>query len=110
MVVEVVGAIAIEPASPTLGSASVTSAAAPKALLAFAMIYLIFPADRVCSECDGETLAIRMGPAGRLLSWMSRGAVQRRWCPRCGWEGLTRSGTLDRTRPPEPAVEHIPHD
>ena len=56
-----------------------------KALLAFAMIYLIFPADRVCSECDGDTLPIRMGPLGRALSFLSRGAVQRRWCPRCGW-------------------------
>jgi hypothetical protein len=51
-----------------------------------------------------------MGPAGRLLSWLSRGAVQRRWCPRCGWEGLTRSGTLDHSRYAEPAVEHTPHD
>ena len=67
-----------------------------KVVLAFAMIYLIFPSDRVCSECDGETLPIRMGPVGRSLSWMSRGAVQRRWCPRCGWEGLTRSGRLNR--------------
>ena len=67
-----------------------------KALLAFAMIYLIFPADRVCSECDGDTLPIRMGPLGRMLSFFTRGAVQRRWCPRCGWEGLTRSGRLNR--------------
>jgi hypothetical protein len=82
-----------------------------KVVLAFAMIYLIFPSDRVCSGCDGETLPIRMGPAGRLLSWMSRGAVQRRWCPRCGWEGLTRSGTRDRPSDyPEPAIEHIPPD
>jgi len=79
-----------------------------KALLACAMIYLIFPADRVCSECDGETLPIRMGVVGRTLSLASRGAVQRRWCPRCGWEGLTRSGRLNRPGtyaaevPPEP--------
>src|SRR5215213_6885307 len=65
-----------------------------KALLAFAMIYLIFPADRVCSGCDGETLPIRMGVAGRMLSRLSFGYVQRRWCPRCGWEGLTRTGRL----------------
>lgn len=73
-----------------------------KVVLAFAMIYLIFPTDRVCSECDGETLAIRMGVVGRLLSWMSRGAVQRRWCPRCGWEGLTRSGRLPADAQPYP--------
>lgn len=73
-----------------------------KVVLAFAMIYLIFPTDRVCSECDGETLPIRMGVVGRLLSWMSRGAVQRRWCPRCGWEGLTRSGRLPADATPYP--------
>ena len=38
-----------------------------KVVLAFAMIYLIFPADRVCSDCDGETLPIRMGVAGRYI-------------------------------------------
>jgi hypothetical protein len=79
-----------------------------KVLLAFAMIYLIFPSDRVCSECDGETLPIRMGVAGRMLSRLSFGYVQRRWCPRCGWEGLTRTGRLNRPGtyaaevPPEP--------
>ncbi|HEX8693490.1 MAG TPA: hypothetical protein VF746_13795 [Longimicrobium sp.] len=67
-----------------------------KVLLAFAMIYLIFPADRVCNECDGETLPIQMGPVGRFLSALSLGRVQRRWCPRCGWEGLTRTGRLNR--------------
>ena len=67
-----------------------------KLLLAIAMIYLILSADRVCNVCDAETIPIRMGPVGRLLSWISRGAVQRRWCPRCGWEGLTRSGRMNR--------------
>lgn len=67
-----------------------------KALLAFAMIYLIFPADRVCSQCDGETLPIQMGWGGRFLSMLSLGRIQRRWCPHCGWEGLTRSGRLNR--------------
>jgi hypothetical protein len=67
-----------------------------KALLAFAMIYLIFPNDRVCNECDGETMLVQMGPTGRLLSAFSLGRVQRRWCPRCGWEGLTRSGRTNR--------------
>ncbi|HEU4457434.1 MAG TPA: hypothetical protein VFR81_30470 [Longimicrobium sp.] len=67
-----------------------------KALLAFAMIYLIFPSDRVCNECDGETMLMQMGPMGRVLSACSLGRVQRRWCPHCGWEGLTRSGRTSR--------------
>jgi hypothetical protein len=71
-----------------------------KALLAFVMIYLIFPSDRVCNVCDGETLPVRMGAPGRLMQTLLLGRVQRRWCPRCGWEGLTRV-----TRPPAvPAV------
>jgi hypothetical protein len=82
-----------------------------KLLLAFAMIYLIFPSDRVCSECDGETVPIRMGAAGRMLSHLSFGYVQRRWCPRCGWEGLTRTGRLNRpgTWTSEVEQEPTPH-
>jgi len=71
-----------------------------KALLAFAMIYLIFPSDRVCNECDGDTMLVQMGPMGRILSVFSLGRVQRRWCPRCGWEGLTRSGRMNRSGTP----------
>ncbi len=67
-----------------------------KALLAVAMIYLIIPTDRVCNECDGETMLVQMGVMGRLLSALTLGRVQRRWCPRCGWEGLTRSGRTNR--------------
>ena len=83
-----------------------------KALLAFAMIYLLLPADRTCSSCDGETLPLRMGPLGRLLSALSLGVVQRRWCPRCGWEGLTRTGRRNRrsTYPaPAPTEAGHPH-
>jgi len=71
-----------------------------KALLAFAMIYLIIPSDRVCNECDGETMLMQMGVMGRILSALSLGRVQRRWCPRCGWEGLTRSGRMNRPGTP----------
>jgi hypothetical protein len=63
-----------------------------KVLLAFVMIYMLLPADRLCSQCDGDTLLIRMNRTGRLGVAISRGRVQWRWCPRCGWEGLTRQG------------------
>lgn len=69
-----------------------------KVLLAMAMIWFLFPADRVCSECDGETLPVRMGGFGRAASRLMLGRLQRRWCPRCGWEGMTRTG-----RAPHPA-------
>ncbi|HEX8391524.1 MAG TPA: hypothetical protein VF665_04120 [Longimicrobium sp.] len=62
-----------------------------KFFLAVAMCYLIFPAERTCDECDTETLAVRMGPLGRGMSRMMMGNLQRRWCPGCGWEGMTRT-------------------
>jgi hypothetical protein len=62
-----------------------------KLLLALATIYLILPGERSCVQCDGETVAVRMGPAGRLLAAALRGTVERRWCPRCGWEGMSRA-------------------
>ena len=65
-----------------------------KAILAVVTCYLIFPTERSCDECDGETLPVRMGPVGRAASRLTRGTLQRRWCPRCGWEGITRTGGL----------------
>ncbi len=63
-----------------------------KAILAVAMIYLMLDSERDCANCAGETIPLRMGGWGRALTALSLGYVQRRWCPRCGWEGLTRSG------------------
>jgi hypothetical protein len=67
-----------------------------KVILATAMIYLILEEERGCPSCDAETALLRMGLPGRLLSLCSGGRVQKRWCPQCGWEGLTRSGTLNQ--------------
>lgn len=66
-----------------------------KLLLAAAMCYFIFPAYRSCDECNGETLPVRMGPAGRLMSRLMLGRLQKRWCPRCGWQGITRTGRVN---------------
>lgn len=63
-----------------------------KVILAFVMIYLLLPMDRSCMQCDEKSLMIRMNRAGRIGLAISRGRVQWRWCPRCGWEGLARSG------------------
>ena len=70
-----------------------------KLLLAAAMCYFIFPSDRTCDECNGDTLPVRMGAVGRALSWLMLGRLQRRWCPRCGWEGITRTGLGDAAVP-----------
>lgn len=61
-----------------------------KLVLALVTIYLLLPADLRCNGCDGETLLIRMGPAGRFASRLFLGRLQRRWCPRCRWEGMVR--------------------
>ncbi len=68
-----------------------------KVLLAFAMVYLLLPTDTSCSQCDEETLLIRTNPVGRAGFALSFGRVQLRWCPRCGWEGLTRRASRQAT-------------
>ncbi|MEX2583355.1 MAG: hypothetical protein WD766_08775 [Gemmatimonadota bacterium] len=67
-----------------------------KVLLAFVMIYLLLPTDHRCNQCDEETLLIRMRRAGQIGSALTRGRVQWRWCPRCGWEGLARRTSARR--------------
>jgi hypothetical protein len=76
-----------------------------KLLLAVAMCYFIFPAERTCDSCDAETLPVRMGAAGRLMSRLMLGTLQKRWCPRCGWQGITRTGRLPDAYATVPGVE-----
>lgn len=61
-----------------------------KAVLAGVMIYFLLPSDRKCCQCDEDTLLLRMTRIGRIGAALSRGRVQWRWCPRCGWSGLAR--------------------
>lgn len=67
-----------------------------KVLLAIAMIYLMLDSERDCASCATETFALQMTGVDRVLAAISLGYVQRRWCPRCNWEGLTRTGRMDR--------------
>jgi hypothetical protein len=76
-----------------------------KLLLAMAMCYFIFPAERTCDGCNAETLPVRMGAAGRLMSRLMMGTLQKRWCPRCGWEGMTRTGRMPDAHAAVPGVE-----
>jgi hypothetical protein len=62
-----------------------------KAVLALVTIYCIFPTERSCPECDGDTLPLRMSRLGRLVARLLLRRVERRWCPRCGWDGMTRT-------------------
>lgn len=72
-----------------------------KLLMAVVMIYFLLPAERRCAECDEETLLLGGSRAGRLRTRIFLGRVQTRWCPACGWEGLSR-------RAPDPAPQGAP--
>jgi hypothetical protein len=69
-----------------------------KLLLALVTIYLLFPTEASCVECDGETLPVRPAYLGGMLARLAANRLQWRWCPRCGWEGLSRTHRL-RARP-----------
>ena len=71
-----------------------------KALLALVMIFLVLDSERDCASCATETLPLQMTGWDRVMSVLSLGYVQRRWCPRCGWEGLTRTGRMNRAGAP----------
>ena len=79
-----------------------------KVVLAFAMIYLLLPSDRSCSQCDEETLLIRTNRAGRIGFALSKGLVQWRWCPKCGWEGLARRVERQSRHSTQPARAGAP--
>jgi len=70
-----------------------------KLVLATIMIYYLLPADRTCTDCDGETLLMGGNPTGRLWARVFLGRVQWRWCPRCGREGMTRRTSEARGLP-----------
>jgi hypothetical protein len=61
-----------------------------KLWLALAMIYLLFPADQRCNNCDEETLLMQPSRASRWMAVLCLGTLQRRWCLACGWEGYAR--------------------
>jgi hypothetical protein len=64
-----------------------------KLVMALVMIYYLLPSDRSCAECDAETVLLGGNRAGRLRTRLFLGRVQWRWCPRCGWEGMSRRVT-----------------
>jgi hypothetical protein len=79
-----------------------------KALLACAMIHLLLSDDAECSECGGTTLLLRGGTPSRIFQAFAFGRVRRRWCPRCGWEGMVRARRgfrLDVPASPVPSPE-----
>ena len=78
-----------------------------KVVLAVAMIFLVLDSERDCAACATDTLPLQMTGWNRVLSVLSLGVVQRRWCPRCKWEGLTRTGRLNRPGAVSPHVHSL---
>ncbi len=60
---------------------------------------------RRCPECGAESVPLRTRLVASLSKAMPHSVLERRWCMRCGWSGLTR---LPRGRPPrpQPAARH----
>jgi hypothetical protein len=63
-----------------------------KLLLALLTIYFLLPAESTCNQCDEDTILLQARAGSRLVSLVCLGTLQRRWCPRCGWEGFARAG------------------
>jgi hypothetical protein len=55
-----------------------------------------------CSQCGGETFHVLAPVLRRLGTLLPRLAMQRRWCPGCGWEGLVRRGPEQTVAPAGP--------
>ncbi|MGQ0813092.1 MAG: hypothetical protein ACT4O1_01340 [Gemmatimonadota bacterium] len=64
------------------------------------------PRSNTCPNCALETLPLLSVPlriAQRIYGGL---ALQRRWCPTCGWDGYARG---ERIRLTKPAAEALPH-
>ena len=50
--------------------------------------YLAIPSGRMCPQCGGGTNSVEVDYLSGLLDpWLHK-----RWCSRCGWEGIGRNG------------------
>lgn len=52
--------------------------------------YRTLPEGRTCPLCGGETLRLVSRWLGLASSVLRATTLHRRWCPRCGWEGVAR--------------------
>jgi len=62
--------------------------------------YLAISSGRMCPQCGGGTNSVEFG---RIASLFARW-IQKRWCSRCGWEGIGRNGP--DVAPYESPVDH----
>jgi hypothetical protein len=70
-----------------------------------AVVYLLLPRGPVCPHCGLEMAAVRNRFFDGLLP-----ALQRRWCLKCGWDGLVRRvrSAPTRARLPHPTPRPTP--
>ncbi|NUQ11081.1 MAG: hypothetical protein HUU26_01970 [Gemmatimonadaceae bacterium] len=72
-----------------------------RVILATVVFAMILPAGDRCLNCDATTVRLRSPVLDRCLPWF-----RKRWCLRCGWQGVLRRGAVTS----EPAVrEPVPH-
>lgn len=68
------------------------------------LLFVFLPSGRRCPRCSAdETLLMRSGWPLRVFTKV----IGRRWCPKCGWEGLARHKVTIR---PLPKFEVVPPD
>lgn len=66
--------------------------------------YRTLPEGKTCPLCGGETLRLVSSWLGLTSRVLRATILHRRWCPRCGWEGVTRI-PLERAAPSELGVD-----
>ena len=67
-------------------------------LISAALGFRTLPRGRHCPSCAQETLPLVARWIRLARVFAPRLDLQRRWCPPCGWEGLTRAA-IPRTTP-----------
>lgn len=60
-------------------------------VLSAVVSYRALPRTANCPLCAGDTLVVRRSWLRFLARLAPRARLQRRWCLKCGWEGLTRA-------------------
>ncbi len=63
--------------------------------LLFVGAFFLVARVRACPACFEETLLLRRPWLHRVAPWL-----EWRWCPECGWQGLSRRAEGGLARPP----------
>lgn len=66
------------------------------------------PRGRRCPHCGNDSVPLRARLPAVASTLLPRSVVQRRWCMRCGWNGLTRLPRGRLPKPRHPAERPVP--